>query len=952
MAPQSKGKIDWDSIPDSQVVTQNGKINWATVPPDPKSPLVDPSNPNSPRMIPDGKGGWLPPSTRSGFPQGQVSANPEGHTVANWFNDLENDVKHGGGRTLPGRILSKAGVQPVESGAGGGEGGVGDIMGGALLGPTEVGHGVASIPNIHTGHQAINAANDIIRGAGHTLGPVGALTAPEAVVPSMIYAPAAIGAGRAVTALGGTPDEAELAGNLTGMAQPLIHTGLPAAGTFVQDHAPAIGKAAGYGGAIGELIHSKNPMSLLLGTPTATKAATAAASAVGKGMEAVGTSIPKPQDFIGGPGAPTPPENLSTPLALPRGAIQLPASEPNVEPMIQPAASQIIRGNKGRMQKQFLTSTDQGNGPQYGSVPPLIGGLGESQTPPPVDPGSSVTDTSQLKGNGINPPTLNQPLIKVPDASSQSLTNENESPNINTGDNPLPDENSLINSPNMSRRNFLGLGAKAAASAVVPKGGIVGDLINSNFSTPESTQNFIPQAAGAASEGSYLPTMTGHFSNYLNSRSEGENNFTPESFTDDPENDLYGSSTIKSVTPHGQDNIVHALADDGDGGGASHIIARIGPAGNVKNMIHGFDGDFNVAMNENGITPTDYEPTPQEKAWTDKLHNSEFNDEDLDTIPPEETTTQQPEETHPPVETSNSSEDNNDLIDTRGLQQDFRDRMDRDQESSDELGNKLIYYGNKPDVGKVTGEQYRPNLPGQGDNTDLLPWAQTPWGSNKGATGYLQPKSEAITSTEDLPDLPKTVPSYEHRDTASEYRTVTNSIKDQLKSTDRGRNLLQAANRYTSNGTSAIKAAAQSGDFSTPDGKNAQVLLNEIEKSPQVPGIKWGAVDLGSLGGKVPSEGDDVTLPKLTSMSYSQGTADNFLWLGKKSGPGNRVLVKIDGPVKGLNLSSMAQRGKSGESEFLTNGDFTVDKVEKYRARNSASDHSDFDMITLKPKSK
>jgi hypothetical protein len=61
--------------------------------------------------------------------------------------------------------------------------------------------------------------------------------------------------------------------------------------------------------------------------------------------------------------------------------------------------------------------------------------------------------------------------------------------------------------------------------------------------------------------------------------------------------------------------------------------------------------------------------------------------------------------------------------------------MDRDQQSADELQNKIFYQNNKVRTAKSTQEHgYNPgNLPGENGNTDLLPWAQTPWGSNEGA---------------------------------------------------------------------------------------------------------------------------------------------------------------------------------------------------------------------------
>src|SRR5271163_1554437 len=112
MPPQSSPQIDWNSVPSSTPA-----IDWGSVASNPP-PLEE--------------GMKIHPGTTVGARGG----------VEGWLEDLQGDIKHGTESTLPGRLLHKVGFQGIESGAGGGEGGVGDVMGGELLGPTQVAHGL------------------------------------------------------------------------------------------------------------------------------------------------------------------------------------------------------------------------------------------------------------------------------------------------------------------------------------------------------------------------------------------------------------------------------------------------------------------------------------------------------------------------------------------------------------------------------------------------------------------------------------------------------------------------------------------------------------------------------------------------------------------------------------------------------------------------------------------
>lgn len=70
--------------------------------------------------------------------------------------------------------------------------------------------------------------------------------------------------------------------------------------------------------------------------------------------------------------------------------------------------------------------------------------------------------------------------------------------------------------------------------------------------------------------------------------------------------------------------------------------------------------------------------------------------------------------------------DMEDLIDTRGLQQEMREGFDNNEQANNELGRILQYAGNKPDIGKTTQEMYGQNLPA-GRAQDLIQMHQ-PWG--------------------------------------------------------------------------------------------------------------------------------------------------------------------------------------------------------------------------------
>ena len=96
-----------------------------------------------PVMTPDGKGIVLPPAAA---PTGELRAASTG--VVPWFNDLENDLRHGGGRTVVGRAMGHLqgqgdkGYTGLEAGVSPGQA---DYMGSIPLGMAKAGKGAAEI---------------------------------------------------------------------------------------------------------------------------------------------------------------------------------------------------------------------------------------------------------------------------------------------------------------------------------------------------------------------------------------------------------------------------------------------------------------------------------------------------------------------------------------------------------------------------------------------------------------------------------------------------------------------------------------------------------------------------------------------------------------------------------------------------------------------------------------
>src|SRR5207344_2411909 len=114
MAANQVPQINWDSVPDANtapgtkapVQSAAPDINWDAVP-------------------------SMPQTTGEISPVAPPVDRQQG--IQRWFGDLEGDIRHGTGATLPGRVLRGMGAPGIESGAGGGESGVGNIMGGSVI---------------------------------------------------------------------------------------------------------------------------------------------------------------------------------------------------------------------------------------------------------------------------------------------------------------------------------------------------------------------------------------------------------------------------------------------------------------------------------------------------------------------------------------------------------------------------------------------------------------------------------------------------------------------------------------------------------------------------------------------------------------------------------------------------------------------------------------------------
>lgn len=127
-------------------------------------------DPAAPAGVPIPDGAQIGDAQQPAAPTATISARPGG--VGQWLQDLEGDIRTGGGATLPGRALQKMGAKGLNVGS---QAAAGDFMGSAPLGLTHAAQGVTEVPS----HP--------ITGLGHIVGGLleastipGGFMAPEA----------------------------------------------------------------------------------------------------------------------------------------------------------------------------------------------------------------------------------------------------------------------------------------------------------------------------------------------------------------------------------------------------------------------------------------------------------------------------------------------------------------------------------------------------------------------------------------------------------------------------------------------------------------------------------------------------------------------------------------------------------------------------------------------------
>lgn len=676
--PVKPGQIDWNGIPDASAPptgNTNGGINWDEIPDVSKSATIQ---------------------------------SRQGNSVENWLEDAQDDIRHGGEKTLPGRILYKMGATGTEQGS---QAGAGGIIGGPLVGPLEAAHGAMETaagsvtPN---SEREIHGANELVRGIGHTAEPLMALS-PE-LLPSLVsYGGIGKAAQAGASELGADPDEAELIGTGAGLAAGPAKAGLEPVGNFLQRNSSNIGDTASTLGGIAESIRSKNPYWLMTGHPKVGKLVGAAVDLTGRAASKVGSTPFLPHELIQNPfgaSAETPidqaPDNLVQPKQLGRGAIITPPPQDTTNPTsgVQRA---VVRGPGGKMTTQYRfgapgTESDQ---TVYGSQPPLIQTqFGEPQEPPQVDPRfAKESTTAQPLTEKENPDTINQqgkPLI----------------------------------STDLSRRDFLKRGAQTAAAGIASK--IVPDsvsqvLTGESPSLIEPSTTEAPPVAEAASGTLDTQALAPKFGDLL---SQGLKHYAKENGDDEDiglgAEDIANTVKIQGTSEEGGNTLVHFTAAPDDDMGTADYLATVDPKGKIVRLATGFEepsvmfdsGKWHFAGAGPELTPTEqewgdkvsgFDAVPEEEAGSRLIPGSKAQQysqlyDDLDKEYPEDLE-------HP--------DDSSDLIHTKGLQEQGRGSIEQGEQGAQDLAARRAYAGSKPG--------YKTQIPGENDDS-IFPWAQHPYG--------------------------------------------------------------------------------------------------------------------------------------------------------------------------------------------------------------------------------
>lgn len=690
-------------------------------------------------------------------PANFAQAGPVQHPTENRIGEMIEDIKHGPGknddRFFPS-LLRTIGFQGLDNGTGGGSGGVGETIGGPVLGPFEMTHAASRVPQVRSVRGAENVANEAIKGGFHTLSAV-PLAAPAAL-PMMVPA-ATIGgltskaASTGAKVLGADPDTQELVGNVAAGAIPLGHEAASPVGRFIENNASTIGNTAAAVAAGSRFLKTGNPLNLALLHPSVTRPVTKVASGVGKALQAVGetplidTRDSKAAESIENPVSANDygvhPANSK--LALPRGAIQVPPPELAPESIAQPAASQVVRGSKGRMTKQFLTSTDQGNGTQYGSQPPLIQTFGSPKEPPPLyDPEAvEITEPQAVvdKQNKISEQRRDE-ATQFPRQTSLADRISTLSPETR--------QNLIDLAPQMTERQLQNAGIDSSAGIPKPSARNFIDPLESESPIINNDMSNSNRLGARHIAGDYSIKPSLELSNSIRDLLKPNGQDIDYEGTNAPSNYkplIYDYSNLKPIEGyHGSES--RDLIDTGISARIPRDMDETGLSDEEKENIRsefptysGNPEDYKGVYSYNG--PDAAEMAEGYGKKNGQLYKISYPARSIMRTEPIESNEFAFNRDIPSGRTS-TPEDN---LETKGIQEGLRDQFDQNQDSADELGKKIFYRDNKPDVGKRTGHQYDP-----GDVDTLFPWAETPWETQGSESSTVNSGDENISNEIDL----------------------------------------------------------------------------------------------------------------------------------------------------------------------------------------------------------
>ncbi len=256
-------------------------------------------------------------------PTATISARQPG--MMSWLEDLQGDIRHGTGMTLPGRVLQKMGAPGIDMGV---NEATGEMIGGPAIGPVKVAHGIGTV---FSGHP-IRGANEALEGVGQTLAPLVGATNPEFLPSLVTYGGLQKGVQTGAELAGADPDTAEFIGNASTLGIPLAKAKAKPVGAFIARNAPTIGKVIGTADAIGAgatAIGTGHPIAAIPAAGAAYKysapAVMKAARVMGPQLGAMGDAIPNPVKW---PVIGSMVESLERPMAgaLRSAPIEAPAS--------------------------------------------------------------------------------------------------------------------------------------------------------------------------------------------------------------------------------------------------------------------------------------------------------------------------------------------------------------------------------------------------------------------------------------------------------------------------------------------------------------------------------------------------------------------------------------------------------------------------------------------------